>query len=75
MASQAELEANLMGIRSAQSKIIDGERVGEVAYQGINVKYTNVTLPQLAEEETRLKRLLARFTRQNYSLISTGKGF
>ena len=75
MATKSELETDLKDIRIAQKKIIDGERVGEVTYQGRKVSFVEVSLPQLAEEEARLCRLLSRFTRKRYSIISTGKGF
>jgi hypothetical protein len=75
MATKEELQTDLADIRLAQKKIINGERVGEVTYQGRKVNYVEVTLPQLADEEARLCRLLSRYTRKRYSLIGTGKGF
>lgn len=74
MATQAELITYLTEVRTAKSALILGKRVGEVTYQGRKVSYTEVTLPQLDEEEKRLNRQLARFNRPRYSLFSTGKG-
>jgi len=75
VATHSEYVADLADVRLAQKKMVNGERVGEVTYQGRKVTFVDVSLPQLAEEEKRLSILVARPTRKRYSMISTGKGF
>lgn|GEM_PF-3082942 len=75
MATKEQLQTDIADLRVAQKKLRAGERVGEVMYQGRKTSFVEVSLPQLAEEEARLNRQLARKTNKRYSLISTGKGF
>ncbi|SFD67737.1 gpW protein [Thiohalospira halophila DSM 15071] len=55
MATQADLDA----IDAAITRIITGEQVTQVSYEGYTAQFTSASLPQLRAERARVAQLVA----------------